>query len=384
MELLVDFLLISGFVFSLIVTFLTSKSSQKKLTKKLLNYIYALAAIYILNLYLGLHVPESIFSKIVNLICFGLVLLIGPLLYFYIESIFTTKRKLSIKDKLHFLIYPTFWVLCLGSLITNEFIEEKHEKIQWVIFSESYNLFYWFETLVFIGYIIYAIFRYYTFRNILINNFSAIDEKLLAWTKKLLFGILIVMIVDVLSSTIEIFIKNKWSDEGYITIVTYILLLVYLAYYGTYKSNIFIPEQMLNSTIDIIHEKIEIQKGDRCSNEFLEFEKTFFNIVETQCPYLDPELNLHSLADCLGITDKKLSTFLNQHLNTTFYVFINKKRVEAVKKKLLTEDLKDYSIMGIAFDCGFKSKSSFNRIFKNETGQSPTQFILSHTKSAIL
>ena len=96
-------------------------------------------------------------------------------------------------------------------------------------------------------------------------------------------------------------------------------------------------------------------------------------ILEEQS-YLDSNLNLNKLSKQLDITDKKLSALLNNHMNTSFYDYINSFRVQAVKEALLSNKHTTYTLLAIAFESGFNSKASFNRAFKKETGRSPSQF----------
>lgn len=91
--------------------------------------------------------------------------------------------------------------------------------------------------------------------------------------------------------------------------------------------------------------------------------------------YLNQELSLAELAKQIDTSDKKLSTLLNQNLETNFYDYINSFRIAAFKKGVSEGKLKHLSIVGLALQCGFKSKSSFYRAFKKETGVSPSQFI---------
>ena len=72
---------------------------------------------------------------------------------------------------------------------------------------------------------------------------------------------------------------------------------------------------------------------------------------------------------------------LNRELNTTFYDFINHYRVEETKQRLLSPDYRHYSIIAIAFDCGFNSEASFNRIFRQATGSTPSQYRKAHTQA---
>lgn len=76
----------------------------------------------------------------------------------------------------------------------------------------------------------------------------------------------------------------------------------------------------------------------------------------------------------MNISTHHLSQAINQNLNTNFYKFVNAYRVEEVKKKLKNPEFEKYSILGIAFESGFNSKSTFNKIFKEETGMTPSEF----------
>ena len=91
--------------------------------------------------------------------------------------------------------------------------------------------------------------------------------------------------------------------------------------------------------------------------------------------YLSQDISLAELAKQIDTSDKKLSTLLNQNLQTSFYDYINSFRIAAFKKGVTEGKLENLSIVGLAFQCGFKSKSSFYRAFKKETGMTPTQFL---------
>ena len=96
--------------------------------------------------------------------------------------------------------------------------------------------------------------------------------------------------------------------------------------------------------------------------------------MEDNRPYLEEDLSLQKLSLMMNISTHHLSQSINQNLHTNFYKFVNAYRVEEVKKKLKNPEFEKYSILGIAFESGFNSKSTFNKIFKEETGMTPSEF----------
>ena len=95
----------------------------------------------------------------------------------------------------------------------------------------------------------------------------------------------------------------------------------------------------------------------------------------TTPPYLDPELTLRTLAAQIDLSERKLSTILNEGLGTSFYDYVNAYRVQEAKARLTADDAANYSISGIGELCGFNSKSTFFRIFKKATGLSPGAYV---------
>jgi AraC-like DNA-binding protein len=90
--------------------------------------------------------------------------------------------------------------------------------------------------------------------------------------------------------------------------------------------------------------------------------------------YLNPNLTLALVSENTGIAQKTISAVLNQHLHKSFNEFINEFRVEAFKEKIQQTDMNQFTIAGIAFECGFNSQATFQRTFKQITGMSPSEF----------
>ncbi|MEM6343932.1 MAG: helix-turn-helix transcriptional regulator [Bacteroidota bacterium] len=97
-------------------------------------------------------------------------------------------------------------------------------------------------------------------------------------------------------------------------------------------------------------------------------------LMESEKPYLDPELSLAKLSEILGISRKELSQTINQHTGSNYSQYIASLRVAEAQKMLRSQDYKNYKIASIAFECGFNSLSSFNAAFKKISGTTPKAF----------
>ncbi len=106
---------------------------------------------------------------------------------------------------------------------------------------------------------------------------------------------------------------------------------------------------------------------------FQKIKEELLEIMKTEKPYLDQDLNIFSLAKRLNTNSKYLSQVINQEFNKSFVHFVNEYRIEDAKQILLTKN--NYTIEAQSQMVGFKSKSSFNIAFKRHTGLTPSLFI---------
>lgn len=91
--------------------------------------------------------------------------------------------------------------------------------------------------------------------------------------------------------------------------------------------------------------------------------------------YLDPALSLNSMAEQLGTNSSVLSQVINQGFEVNFNDFVNTYRVEAVRRALEKGEHQTHTLPGIAQNCGFSSKATFNRAFKKHVQLSPSAYI---------
>jgi AraC-like DNA-binding protein len=98
-------------------------------------------------------------------------------------------------------------------------------------------------------------------------------------------------------------------------------------------------------------------------------------VMNKEQSYLDPNLSLKTLAGQTGIPVNLISYLINNKLDSSFSEWVNHFRIEAVKKQMTSNRFKKITLAGIANECGFNSKATFNRAFKLHTGMTPSEYL---------
>jgi AraC-like DNA-binding protein len=97
-------------------------------------------------------------------------------------------------------------------------------------------------------------------------------------------------------------------------------------------------------------------------------------LMDTEQLFLDPELDLNTLAERIGVGAQTLSELLNSHGGVKFYDYVNRRRVAAAQRLLREPVQATATVLDIALRAGFSSKSTFNKYFKQELGLTPTEY----------
>ncbi|OJJ15935.1 hypothetical protein BKI52_37080 [marine bacterium AO1-C] len=112
----------------------------------------------------------------------------------------------------------------------------------------------------------------------------------------------------------------------------------------------------------------------RNKTEVEQLKQKLHEVIMEQALYKEEGISLARVAQKIDTTDKKLSELLNKELNTNFYDYLNSCRVGVFKERVMQGDAKQITLLAIAYESGFQSKATFNRIFKKHTGLTPSQF----------
>jgi AraC-like DNA-binding protein len=119
----------------------------------------------------------------------------------------------------------------------------------------------------------------------------------------------------------------------------------------------------------------EIERTSKVSpEERAAYKEKLVSLMTTTKPYLNISLRLKDLADQLGMPAYILSEVINTEFEMNFHDYINQFRIEEAKKRLVDPNFSHLTIIAIANDVGFNSKSVFNTAFKRLTNMTPSEF----------
>ncbi len=154
-----------------------------------------------------------------------------------------------------------------------------------------------------------------------------------------------------------------------------ILNIMVIGFYGIRQQAIFTS---INTVPDTLNHtpKPKYKKSTLSKEEQQRLKDKLVQVMVNEKPFLHNKLDIDELAETVGTSKHNLSQTLNDAMDLNFYDFVNQYRVEEFKKRCTAPENDHLSLLGIALDCGFNSKSSFNHIFKKSEGITPSQFKL--------
>lgn len=209
------------------------------------------------------------------------------------------------------------------------------------------------------------------YRNALLDQYSSTESRTLAWLKQLIlmgafisFPLLIMFTVDfrIFYDYDMEFFEGTLLQYDYIITLLFVMAIFWLGIGGFRQAQVAIDQDLWS----VRHKDV--------SKDYSPIIEALMKAMQNDKLYLDPELTLRKLAQHTDLAERDLSAALNQQLKKNFYAFVNEFRVEEVKKRLKDPQHEHLKLLSIAFDAGFNSKATFNRIFKEYTGESPKAY----------
>lgn len=365
MNLVIDFILVTGILLNTIALIGLFRLKNKKKPHYILIAFWFCILDILLFFYSILH-DLSILEFITYYIQDGVRFLIPPLIYIYVKSLFIESKTLLKDHLVHFIPFVLYLILySLPSSLHMDFyhIEVIQSHIELALEKDLYG----------IVYFILSLRLFYQFKKSMKENYSNMDEKSFLWIEKFLISFLAVLLVDFLLTVSELSFGYDIFWDSYITVIFLIVAISYLGYYGLTQSTIFLPDFLIETHLTQNNEVSDSNSYIKNDEKEL-LKRKFYEQMEDKKLYLSPDLSLKLLAEEMEISERKLSAFFSEILNSNFYDSINSFRVNEAKTILKSDIIENHSITGIGLSCGFKSKSSFYRIFKKHTKMSPSTY----------
>ncbi|OJF75856.1 MAG: hypothetical protein BKP49_10380 [Treponema sp. CETP13] len=330
-------------------------------------------------------IPSLLFFM--NFESHNIAFLYGPFLYLYVKNILNEPIKGFKKVGIHFIPFVIFYI--------SEFFLKAHVNFSEDVLGQPpvngismggenpivyiHSAFGAVSVLVY-GIVIYK--RIVKYRKTVDQFFSSHENDVtLSWLKKLalgyivLFGLsfaaLFILTPSVL--TLPLAVAQRVPPQ----LITNIPLSLFILYFSLNSAGqkIIVTDSSAEKTTSDTSSSGKYKKSIITDEEMEKLTQKLQKFMESSKIYLDSDLTLEKLAKETGITRHILSQVLNEGLHVAFYTFINRLRIAEFEELVRAKKYQSLSIMGLAFECGFRSSSSFYSALKKEKGKTPKQLI---------
>lgn len=227
---------------------------------------------------------------------------------------------------------------------------------------------------------VYLLFTYLKIRkhqkNIQLFSSNTMEVDL-AWLERIILGMLVVLIVVAIYNIIFTF-----ESLGLTVNLIVLLVILDMSYHAMRQKEIYpFSEDKTEEILQLEEEQeqelmadVELKKKIIPDADLVQLRTELHEFMLREKPYLDSDLNLVKLSEQFGQSSHRLSYIINNGFNKNFFNYINEYRVMEAKKLLLDPKMSQFSLIGIAYEAGFSSKTAFNTTFKKITGQTPSEF----------
>ena len=304
----------------------------------------------------------------------------GPFLFLYTTAL-TQVRKIKTIGLLHFLPIAVTYILMIPF-----FLLTFDQKIS--VYQHNGVGYEWLTSSVFIAIVLsgvsYVILSFLKLRQHKFNiekQFSNTARINLIWLRYLIYGTSVIWVVV---------IGGLGDSYIFATVVIYVF---FIGYFGVKQVGIFSnahsdnpkSEKETRLYIDTLQDdlkettqsfaKPKYQRSSLTDEEAKKIHGQLYKLMVNEKLFKDPDINLGELANKVEVHSNTLSQVINSFENKTFYDYINGLRIDEFKALAADPGNTRYTFLSLAFECGFNSKTAFNRNFKKATGLSPSEYL---------
>ncbi len=372
---------------------------QKQASNLWLGFFLLVSVLYITPWMVGFAgwYSKQPYRDILFYIPFQHLFLMGPIIYFYVNSLFNPSFKVTKKECIHFIPAILYFVFCLVMVIYDKLIIHQYYFLKK---QQDPDFDIWYQVAGFISMIVYFIasIRYYqAYKKAIESILSNTANFLFLWIRNFLIAFLFILF-----SWLVLALANTFFNLGYTNSWWYFFGVALCCYYiaiagyanaieakfffktnAFANSNIVLLQQnkptILLETNQYPFEEIQIEDvAEKPKKNNIECELWRQKIEEALVQhkmYEEPELTLFDIAKKLNTNISFLSKAINNSFNCNFNDLVNGYRVNAFVDLVNKGEHKKQTILSLAFECGFNSKATFYRAFKKIKGINPQEFI---------
>lgn len=288
---------------------------------------------------------------------------IGPFLYFYLKARTTPSFSFRKQDLVHFIL--PLWEFGLYMYVGFQSVEYKSmfwREVMAPYYQHLEGVMYFLSRFLYILLSFRILFAYKKKANYTWDEFEA------KWLIRFLYVLAFLITITLIYDVADLILLNTYDfniyNHGWLIfpiILCYAIASFWIALHAYTHSH----QELIIPT--------PAPKPSQASTQPAASRKELYRLIEEEKVYLNPELDLGLLAKMMGMHKNQLSALINEE-GQNFNSLINHYRIEAFKARINNPQYAHMSLLGLAFEVGFNSKATFHRVFKQETGQTPSQY----------
>ena len=314
-----------------------------------------------------------------------LPLLYGPLILLLTQSITDPDFRLHRRQWLSLLPFAVYFFVLLPYFALPAAHKLAYLSDSRLVAQQDFG---WMNTLtnyLHVGFVVGALVTFYRNLRKRTDHFSNSELIDVHWLKEFLWIVLSVMLFSVVT-----FYARKYRIAYFGSIYpAHFLLVVLLVYWIAFKllheKTALTPAPALPQA----HPAHEAEPAIKYAKSSLtdavsdDIARRITTLMHSEKPYLDNNLTLVELAARLDIPRHQLSQVINTAFGVNFFEFVNQYRLQEFKIQALDASNQHLSLLGIALECGFNSKATFNQAFKKLEGTTPSDFVRKSRESVL-
>ena len=317
--------------------------------------------------------------------------LIGPFMYYYLKTQINSNYSFSWTDFWHFLPYVAYFIYHLiiflaGPQTVEWWNAQVHTPLK-IGMIESFG-----ENISLIIYSVATLQLYRRYRLWLPTERSDTEVVSLRWYQHFIAIMILGVFISTLFFVAGMFTRLTYEQDWILrAIVAFIICYLGFSAFTQIQPRQLVFEEQKNLVVANepgLHESGNLADDAQVASvskeraaprldheELSKWCNRLTGLMEAEKLYLDPELTLSELSRKMNTPSFLISNVINAGFRKNFNDWVNEYRVVAFQQKVSDPDLKHYTLLALAFECGFNSKSTFNRAVKKMTGQLPSEFL---------